>query len=84
MESETTGLNRRTPAKIALQFLIGLAIGSAIILIPISYFNFFTPGISSIQIAASAGFVLVCGLLSAIWGNKGLEILVKIIESMSF
>lgn len=84
MESENLDPKLRTPIKIASQFLQGTGFGLFLVLIPFSYFWFFTPGINTIQIVVSVIFVATCGTLSAIWGSKILDGLLKMLESDPF
>jgi hypothetical protein len=81
MESDNLDRNPRTPAKIAIHFLLGAACGLALVIAFVSYFWVFSAGISTVQIVVSVLFVSSCGILSAIWGAKALAWLGKMLES---
>jgi hypothetical protein len=68
---------------IAIQCLLGLAFGVLFVAVPLSYFQYFSPDkVLPIHLICSAIFVLGCGLLSATWGSKFLQLLSNLIESM--
>jgi hypothetical protein len=69
MESDRLDLNPRTPAKIAIQFLLGAACGLAVIIAFLLHFWVFSAGISTVQIFISVLFIVTCGILSVVWGN---------------
>jgi hypothetical protein len=81
-------MNEASPAKkpraIAIQFLSGAGLAMLLLFVPISYMLFFTPdiGISALHIGLAVGFTLLCGTLSAFWGNQVLEALSKLLESL--
>jgi uncharacterized protein YacL len=81
MESDNLDLNPRTPAKIAVQFLLGAACGLALVVAFMRYFWVFSAGISILQIVVSVLVVATCGTLSAMWGDKALAWLSKMLES---
>jgi hypothetical protein len=87
MQTEPTHPNRepapRTWRAIAVQFLLGLGAGCLLIMIPLSYFWYFTPvAVHAIHIIGAVGFVLVCGSFSAVLGGQFVSFLSKLIESL--
>ena len=84
MESDNLDSKLRTTTKITIQFFKGAAFGLFLVLVPFSYFWYFTPGINIVQIVVSVMFVATCGTLSAIWGTKILGGLLKMLESVPF
>jgi hypothetical protein len=79
MESDNLDLNPRTPAKVAVHFLLGAAFGLALTIAFVSYFWVFSAGISPVQIIVSVLFVASCETISAIWGAKALAWLSKML-----
>ncbi|MCU0566297.1 MAG: hypothetical protein MUF49_06845 [Oculatellaceae cyanobacterium Prado106] len=72
----------QTGRGIALQFAIGFILGGVLILVPLSYLQYFSPDkIQSIHLWGSAVLVLLCGILSAWRGGQFVEVLAKILES---
>lgn len=69
---------------IAVQFFQGAVFGFVLVLIPCLNYEFFVSEINTIQIVASAIFIIICGTLSATWCNKVLNILLKMLESNPF
>jgi hypothetical protein len=65
------------------QFLLGSLLGSFLVLVPLSYFMYFTPeAVHLIHYMGSATFVLLCGALSAVFGDRFLNLLSALFESM--
>lgn len=83
MQSEHNEPNLQTWRSRATQFLLGSLLGSFLILVPFSYFMYFTPeAVHLIHYISSAMVVLLCGIFSAAFGNRFLQILTKLFESM--
>ncbi|MBI4784067.1 MAG: hypothetical protein HY785_22525 [Oscillatoriophycideae cyanobacterium NC_groundwater_1537_Pr4_S-0.65um_50_18] len=64
-------------------FLFGSLLGFLLILVPLSYFTYFTPeAVHLIHYMGSATFVLLCGTLSTVFGDRFLNLLTALFESM--
>lgn len=83
MQFEHNELNLPTWRSRATQFLLGSLLGSCLVLVPLSYFMYFTPeAVHPIHYIGSAMFVLLCGIFSTALGNRFVQILAKLLESM--
>ena len=83
MQSEPNEPNLPTWRSRATQFLLGSILGSFLILVPLSYFIYFTPeAVHLVHYIGSAIFVLLCGAFSAVFGDRFLQLLSKLFESM--
>jgi hypothetical protein len=66
-----------------IQFLLGSLLGFLLILVPLSYFMYFTPkAVHLAHYIGSATFALLCGALSAVFGDRFLKLLFAWFESM--
>jgi hypothetical protein len=83
MQSEHKEPNLQTWRSKATQFLLGSLLGSFLVLVPLSYFIYFTPeAVHLIHYIGSATFILLCGALSAVFGDRFLKLLSALFESM--
>jgi hypothetical protein len=83
MQDDLQDRQSRTARSIAIQFLLGLMFGLLFILIPFSYFAYFAPGsVHAIHLWIAGGFVLVCGILSALVGKQFVHFLMRLVESL--
>jgi hypothetical protein len=83
MQSEHNEPNHQTWRSRTTQFLLGSLLGSFLILVPLSYFMYFTPeAVHLVHYMGSATFVLLCGVLSAVFGERFLNLLSALFESM--
>lgn len=83
MQSKHNKPNLQAWRSRATQFLLGSLLGSFLILVPLSYFMYFTPeAVHFTHYIGSAMFVLLCGVFSITFGNRFLQILAKLLESM--
>jgi hypothetical protein len=83
MEPNHLDLKPRTPIKIAVQFLIGAVLGGIFIYTFFARFWVFTSGTNTVQIVVSVLAILICGTISAVWGDKGLNWLSTAFQSES-
>jgi hypothetical protein len=83
MEPNHLDLKPRTPVRIAIQFFIGAVLGIIFIYTFFARFRMFSPGANSVQIIVSVLAILICGTISAIWGEKGLNWLSTAFQSES-
>lgn len=83
MQSKHNEPNLQTWRSRVTQFLLGSLLGFFLVLVPLSYFMYFTPeAVQPIHYIGSAIFVLLCGIFSAAFGNRFLKILTQVFESM--
>jgi hypothetical protein len=83
MNSETPETKTRNFAKIIQQFFLGLVGGLLLIGIPFSYIWIFPNNspVSPLQITILIAGSILPGICSAIWGDKFIDRLIKILES---
>lgn len=83
MQSEHNEPNLQTWRSRITQFLLGSLIGFLLILVPLSYFMYFTPeAVHIVHYIGSAAFVLLCGICSVVFGDRFLKLLSALFESM--
>ena len=78
MEYENNNSNRQTLSSMLYQFAVGALLGVAFICIPLAIS---VPGMAVWNIAASVTIVLLCSVLSALFGRKILSALMSVLES---
>jgi hypothetical protein len=81
MEPETTDRQPRTLGEIAIHAVTGAIIGLLFALIPLS-FAWGSDSFQAIHIILSIGFVALCGMLSAISGEKFIDKLIHLSQFM--
>ena len=77
MESETLDRQIWAIAKIIIKFLLGAIIGTLLVSILYSNFQFSVPKLVTLQLICSCLLVFTCGILSSIWGGKFLGALLQ-------
>lgn len=83
MQSEHNEPKHQTWRSRTTQFLLGSLLRFLLILIPLSYFMYFTPdAVHLVHYIGSATFVLLCGALSTVFGDRFLNLLSALFESM--
>jgi amino acid transporter len=82
MTSEDSSPKHRTLTDVIKQFLLGIAFGLLITLIPLSYISISAIGLHLSHIIVLVALVLFCGILAAALGNKFLSPLMKFLESI--
>lgn len=83
MRSEHNEPNPLTWQSRTTQFLLGSLLGFLVILVPLSYFTYFTPeAVHLVHYIGSATFALLCGALSTVFGDRFLNLLSALFESM--
>jgi uncharacterized membrane protein len=73
MTVEQIDSQHRTPARIALHILGGILMGLIIVAIPFALACESPSGLQPSQVMISVGFVALCGIVSAIGGEKILD-----------
>jgi hypothetical protein len=84
MEHEIPDRQTLTIAKIVIKFLLGAIIGSLLVVILYSNFQFSVPTLANLQMICSCLFVIACGILSAIWGSKFLGVMLQALTEASW
>jgi hypothetical protein len=83
MQSEHNEPNLLTWRSRTTQFLLGSLLGFLLILAPLSYFTYFnSEAVHLVHYIGSATFILLCGTLSAVFGDRFLKLLSALFESM--
>lgn len=82
MTSEDNSLEPRTPTDVIKQFLLGIAVGLLLMLIPLSYVSISAIELQLLHIVVLAALVLFCGILAVAFEGKFLSPLMKFLESI--
>ncbi|MBE9053599.1 hypothetical protein IQ243_24980 [Nostocales cyanobacterium LEGE 11386] len=79
MTSDNTDSKQRSFTKVIYRFLGGAALGTLVVLIPITYGTFNDWGL--VQAGVALLLVILCGLLSIIWGEKFIDVVMQTLNS---
>lgn len=79
MNSEDPNLKPRAGAKPIYRFLGGTALGTSIVLIPIS--ASWPIDLTPVQIGIALSLALSCGVFSSLWGEKFIDAVMRLLES---
>jgi hypothetical protein len=79
MNSEDTHSKQHSPGKVIYRFFGGAALGTFIVIIPISYGA--SIDLNLLQIGIASMLVISCGLLSSIWGEQFLDTVMRLLNS---
>lgn len=82
MTSEESSPKQRTATDVIKQFLLGIAFGLLLMLIPLAYISLSVIKLQLLSVIALAALVLACGILAATFGNKFLGPFMKFLESV--
>ena len=82
MTSEDSSPKHRTSIDVIKQFLLGIAFGLLLMLIPSFYISISVIKLKLSHVVVLAALVLSCGILAAAFGNKFLSLLMKFLESI--
>jgi ABC-type nitrate/sulfonate/bicarbonate transport system permease component len=82
MTSEDSSPKHRTSTDVIKQFLLSIAFGLLLMLIPLSYISISAIELQLLHIVVLAALVLSCGIMAAAFGNKFLNPLMKFLESI--
>ena len=82
MASKDTNLKQNDRAKLVYRFFSGAAIGTFLIIIPISYAS--STDLNLVQIILGLLVIISSGLLSSIWGEKFINVVTNLLNSCGF
>ena len=82
MASKDTDIKQNDRAKLVYRFFGGAAIGTFLIIIPISYAS--PTDLNLVQIIIGLLVIISSGLLSSIWGEKFINIVTNLLNSCGF
>jgi len=75
--------NPQTLKNRAINFLSGSTVGALVVLVPLSYFWYFTPdAVQPVHFMGAAAFIGGCGMLAAVLNGKFLQILSSLLDSL--
>ncbi|MGB2927056.1 MAG: hypothetical protein WBB82_17290 [Limnothrix sp.] len=77
MTSDNTDSKQRS--KVIYRFLGGAALGTLVVLIPITYGTFSDFGM--VQVGVASFLIILCGLLSIVWGEKFIEMVTQTLNN---
>ena len=78
MTSDNTDSKQRSSLKVIYGFLRGATVGTLLLLIPVTYRTFNDLGL--VQAGVASLLVILCGLLSIIWGEKFIDVVMQILN----
>lgn len=79
MTSDNTDTKQRSSTKASDRFLGGAALGTLVVLIPITYGTFGDWGLA--QVGAASLLVILCGLLSTLVGEKFTDVVMRMLNN---
>jgi hypothetical protein len=79
MNSEKNDRKQHSGVKLIYRFLGGAALGAFLVIIPVSYSSSIDWGLA--QIGLASFMVILCGLLSSIWGGKFVDMVARTLNS---
>lgn len=82
MTSEENSPQRRTLTDLSQHFLLGIAFGVLLALIPLSYLSLSTLEMKPLYVELLAALVLTCGVLAALFGKTFLQPLIIFLQSI--
>jgi hypothetical protein len=82
MTTEENNPKRRTSTELPQQFLLGIAFGVLLALIPLTYLSISTLEMKLLYIELMAALVLTCGILAVLLGEKFLQPLITFLKSV--
>jgi len=75
MTSEETDSRKTSVNKVIYRFLGGAALGALVVAIPISYGS--SIDLSLVQVGVASALIISCGLLSSVWGEKFIDVVMR-------
>jgi hypothetical protein len=83
MTPEDTNPKQHSVTKVIYRFLLGTFLSSAfVVIVSTSYGSIMD--LSLVQVGALSVLVILCGLLSSIWGEKFIDAVMRMMESFGF
>jgi hypothetical protein len=82
MTSEDTDSKQASVTKVIYRFLGGAALGAFVVAIPILYGS--SIDLSLVQLGIASVIVISCGLLSSVWGEKFVDIVMRALDETGF
>ena len=82
MKSENSALKCRSLTELAQQFLMGIAFGFLLALIPLFYISVSTLELKLLYVEVLVALVFSCGILAVIFGAKFLSPLITFLKSI--
>jgi ABC-type dipeptide/oligopeptide/nickel transport system permease subunit len=82
MTSRDTDSKQASVTKVIYRFLGGAALGAFLVAIPILYGS--SIDLSLVQVGIASVLVISCGLLSSVWGEKFVEIVMRMLDGAGF
>lgn len=79
MTSENTDSKQSSSLKIIYRFLGGATVGTLILLIPATYGTFNDLGL--VQAGVASLLLILCGLLSIVWGEKFIDLVMRMLNA---
>jgi ABC-type bacteriocin/lantibiotic exporter with double-glycine peptidase domain len=79
MTSDNTDSKQRSFLKVIYRFLGGATVGTLVLLIPVTYGTFNDLGL--VQAGVALLLVILCGLLSIVWGEKFIDVVMRMLNS---
>ncbi len=78
MTSDDTDSKQGSSLKVIYRFLGGATVGTLILLIPLTYGTLNDLGL--VQAGVASLLVILCGLLSIVWGEKFIDVVVRMLN----
>ncbi len=79
MTSDNTDSKQRSFLKFIYRFFGGAVVGTLLLLIPVTYGTFNDLGV--IQASIALLIVILCGSLSIVWGEKFIDVVMRMLSS---
>jgi Arc/MetJ family transcription regulator len=78
MTSDNTDSKQSLSLKVIYRFLGGATVGTLVLLIPMTYGKF--NDLELIQAGVALLLVILCGLLSIVWGEKFIDVVMRMLD----
>jgi hypothetical protein len=82
MTSKDTDSKQDSVTKVIYRFLGGAVLGAFVVAIPILYGS--SIDLSLVQVSIASVLVISCGLLSSVWGEKFVDIVMRMLDGTGF
>jgi hypothetical protein len=82
MTSKDTDSKQASVTKVIYRFLGGAALGAFVVAIPILYGS--SIDLNLVQVGVASVLVISCGLLSSVWGEKFVDIVMRMLDGTGF